>query len=243
MRLLAIALFVVACVPPATQPSMIQPAGPAGATQPGAFVGTWVAEGVTLEVQEQGGQLVGSIHGGGVSGSLQGVVQGAQLVGTLTLSNGMSGNLVATSDGSRLMISVDGSPPYELQRGGATAPTLATLVAEDEAGAPSPSPSPQKPRPAPSPEPAAGTAPALTGGPATGERVHDQYKGREIKKPPGWKHGVQGGLIVLGHDTEPGAILVGFQPGVSFEQAAVAVDGEIRRLGGTPIGTPRAASV
>jgi len=240
LTILSFAAACAACVPPASNPpSMVQPYGQAGAAQPGAFAGTWVADGATLEVQEQGGQVAGTVRGAGAQGSLQGVVQGAQLVGTITMSDGSSGNFVATIDGARLSISVNGSQPFVFARGAAAEPSLASLVQQQVAAAP-----PGQPAPAPAPASApAGAAPPLAGRPATGERVYDQYKGWEIKKPPGWKHGVREGVVVLGHDTEPGLILVGYQPGLSFEQAAAAVEAEIRKLGGAQVGAARAASV
>jgi hypothetical protein len=238
MRCLAFVLLVAACVPQGTQPSGGQPYGPQGAAQPGGFAGTWIAEGATLELEEQGGQIAGTLHGPGVQGTVQGAVQGGQLVGTFALGDGASGRFVATTDGARLTVNAEGAAPFVLERGGAAGPPLAALV-EEAAGAAGSAGS----RSAPPQEPPAGAAPALAGRPATGERVYDQYRGWEVKKPPGWKHTVRDGLVVLGHDTEPGVILVGYRPGVSFEQAAAAIDGEIRKLGATPAGAPRAASV
>jgi len=190
------------------------------------------------------GQVSGTIQDGGWQGSVQGVAQGNRLDGTFTMSDGSSGRFVATTDGNQLTVDIGRPQPLVFTRYGAYAaqagyPPQAGYAAQGE-GAPQPG---RPPAPPPSDAPTAKTVPAFAAKPATGAPVSDQYKGWEVKTPAGWKHGIKDGKLVFGSDTETGVIVVAFFDNVTFEQAAAAIDGQIRGLGATPVGSPRSATV
>jgi len=76
-------------------------------TTPGAFAGTWTGDGRTLTLDEKGQQVTGTITVAGLSGTVQALIETGKLVGTFTLGSG-SNHFVATLEGERLMLAVEG---------------------------------------------------------------------------------------------------------------------------------------
>jgi len=72
----------------------------------GVFGGTWVAQGGTVSLAEQNGQVTGTIQSTMLQGSVQGVSRGNQLDFLLTMADGSSGRFAAYTDGTQLVINV-----------------------------------------------------------------------------------------------------------------------------------------
>ncbi|MDF1562351.1 MAG: hypothetical protein P1V51_04865 [Deltaproteobacteria bacterium] len=177
---------------------------PAAALAQSPFSGTFLGEGnERLVLKQQGAQVSGQVLVGGMQGQLSGKVDGQQLRGKVVLPWGDSAPFTATLKGGDLHFQLEGDPTigvYRRQGGAAPAPASAPTV---RTGAATPSA-------APAPAPSAGSGPALSakGPKAGGQAYRHEYQGWGLKLPPGWNGKEQDGMLVLGHASEAGMIVV-----------------------------------
>jgi hypothetical protein len=77
---------------------------------------------------------------------------------------------------------------------------------------------------------------ASLAGAAHADDYHDEMAGWLVHTPDHWKYREQGGTVMFGSDTEAGAILVAFTPGLTYPQMEAGVGAYIQSLGATQVG-------
>ena len=220
---IAVAAACAACFPQSTS----TPGGMMGGeTSAGSFSGSFATEGATLQLQESGGQVAGTISGGGMTGQVAGTVSGGMLSGTITMSDGSSGQFVAYASAEGIQLVVQGRQPVVFARAGGAGAVAAAPAAPVE---------PAKSVAAKT----TGSVPAPKARAASGPAYRDDMDGWEVRTPDAWKYGVKGNTVLFGSDTEAGFIIVAFNRGVTFEQMEAGASAYIAQLGATQVGQTR----
>lgn len=191
--------FAAGCVPPQGQQGPGGPGSGGEAGGAGSLSGTYVAQGAQIVLSESGGRVTGTASYGGMSGTLEGAVDGAQIVGTYASSTGATGQFVATPSGDGgLQFAFDGGQPMAFARSDGAAAAGAQPIAPAAIGD-------EK-------------IPATRASAATGGAHRVDHEGWQVRAPAKWKYGEKGGRVLFGSDTEAGFIVVWFIPKVTYEQ-------------------------
>lgn len=209
---------LASCLPPQQgQQAAVAGGDPAAGD---SLSGTYVAQGAQVVLTESAGQVTGTASYGGQSGTLQGTIQGEQIVGTYATRSGQQGQFVATATGDGgLQFSFDGGQPIAFTRAGsdgAAAPAvqpIAPTIGDEKI-----------PRP---------TAKAAAG------PVHRvDHEGWQVHTPARWKYQVKGNRVLFGSDSEAGFIVVWFAPSLTYEQMESQAAAGAAQLGMALAGPP-----
>lgn len=226
MRAIGAFLALLAgCVPQQGQQQEQGGWGGGGEAGVGSVAGTYVAQGgARIVLNQSAGQVSGTASYGGKSGTLQGTVEGGQIVGTYSTQDGQQGQFVATPTGDGgLQFAFDGGQPLAFARaGGPASPAGPTPIA--------PSIGDEK-------------IPPLKASAASGPEHRVDHEGWQVRTPAKWKYAVKGGQVLFGSDTEAGIIVVWFAPGVTYEQMESQAATGAAQIGMSLAGPPISATV
>jgi hypothetical protein len=177
-----------------------------GAPARGKFDGSFQSDLGRVTLRQAGNDVTGDVIARGQVVAIAGKIKKNALAGTFKWPDGSVQQFTATISGDVLTLKIKGGASYTLRRaGGQVAGTV-----DDDAPAPKPV-APAKPAPA-------ATTAAPAGAAASGALYKSDGEGWQFRVPKGWKHGLQGGKVLVGSDTEAGAIIAFYQDGLTMAQ-------------------------
>src|SRR5688572_9955058 len=181
----------------------------------GKFDGTFQSDLGRVTLRQAGTSVTGSVIAQGQVVAIEGKVKKDTLAGTFKWPDGSVQQFSASVASDTLKLKIKGGASYTLRRvGGTTAGTV-----DDEAA--------HAPTRTPTRTPTA-TPPAA---PATGALYKSDGEGWQFRVPKSWKHGTQGGKVVVGSDTEAGAIIAFYQEGLTLAQMEQQAQAGIQEQG------------